>query len=45
MQNPEFVLRAATLSPKPYAWNIFWAGELMFVIGIVIFRINRNTTD
>lgn len=44
LQNPNFITLASTLSPDPYAWNIFWAGELLYIIGIVNVRINRGAS-
>lgn len=44
LQNERFVREASDMDPKPYAWNIFWAGECMFIIGMVSLRINRNIT-
>jgi len=42
MQNEAFVKKAADLVPQPYAWNIFWAGELMFLLAIVNVGINKQ---
>jgi hypothetical protein len=44
MQNPDFVAKAAVFVPKPYAWNIFWVGELFFILGMVFFWMNKTTT-
>ncbi|WP_276372134.1 hypothetical protein [Chryseolinea sp. H1M3-3] len=41
MQNPDFVAKAAMLTPKPYAWNIFWAGEFMFLLAIINVKLNK----
>ena len=42
MQNQNFVDKAGALIPKPYQWNIFLAGELMFILGTVTMWINRK---
>lgn len=42
MQNQNFVEKAAALIPKPYQWNIFLAGELMFMLGAITIWINRK---
>jgi hypothetical protein len=44
MQNPNFVAKASVLTPKPYAWNIFWAGEFMFLLAIINIRLNKQVT-
>lgn len=44
MQNPNFVAKASVLAPKPYAWNIFWAGEFMFLLAIINIRLNKKVT-
>jgi hypothetical protein len=42
MQNQDFVNKAAALIPKPYQWNIFLAGELIFILGAITLWINRK---
>lgn len=42
MQNQDFVKKAAALIPKPYQWNIFLAGELIFILGAITLWINRK---
>lgn len=44
MQNRDFVEKAATLIPQPYPWNVFLAGELMFILALVNLWINKNRT-
>jgi hypothetical protein len=42
MQNEDFVRLATNFFPLPYAWNIFWAGELLFLIAIVHLGISKH---
>lgn len=42
MENHHFLKKAIAFVPKPYDWNIFWVGELMFVIGIGNLLMNRR---
>jgi hypothetical protein len=44
MRNPDFVAKAEVFVPKPYAWNIFWVGELFFILGMVFLSMNKTTT-
>lgn len=43
LQNKDFVAKASTYIPKPYSWNIFWAGELFIVIGMINFILNKTS--
>jgi hypothetical protein len=45
MNSPTFLSKAEALSPGPYQWNVFLAGEMMFMIGIVNYRIAKKTTS
>lgn len=42
LKSEVFVSKASALIPKPYAWNIFWAGELMLIIGLVNLRLTHK---
>jgi hypothetical protein len=42
LQNELFVEKSAELVPKPYLWAVFWAGQLMFLAGIILLLKNRN---
>jgi hypothetical protein len=45
MTSPTFLAKAGEFSPGPYQWNVFLAGELMFMIGIVNYRIGRKISS
>ena len=34
LRNELFLEKAAEMEPKPYLWNFFWMGQVMFVAGI-----------
>jgi hypothetical protein len=45
MQNQNFIQKATALIPKPYQWNIFLAGELMFILGAIRIWSNRKSRN
>jgi hypothetical protein len=44
LTNEVFLQKAAELEPKPYLWNFFWMGQVMFVAGISLLLRQTNTT-
>jgi hypothetical protein len=45
MTNAEFLQMASTLKPKPYAWNIFFAGEFLIILAIVNLKLSKVMFD
>lgn len=42
MQNQDFIEKASSYVPRPYSWNIFWAGELLIGVGITNLMVIRK---
>lgn len=42
LHNTIFLEKAAQFTPKPYAWNLFWAGEFLIVLAIADLFLHRN---
>jgi hypothetical protein len=42
MTNSDFLALASTLKPKPYAWNIFIAGEFLIVLAMINLKLSKS---
>jgi hypothetical protein len=45
LQNELFLEKAADLTPRPYLWKIFWAGQVMFLAGIVLLLREKSKSS
>lgn len=42
LTNPDFIAKASELKPRPYAWNIFVAGEVLFFLAMVNIKLSTS---
>lgn len=45
LHNADFLEKASRFLPKPYAWNLFWAGEFLILLSIFDLYLHRTTNQ